>query len=106
MAWTVNEKGCLIELTPDGSTDFAWATYFPMEPQGALIEEIQVYFNAANDVVDIKNVSATGPSMFVYKTLDGSSVAKRFYGGLFKPYIAAADQTGTTTGWQIIIQTK
>jgi hypothetical protein len=106
MAWTVNRQGCIIELIPDGSTNFVWGTYFPEEPQGIQIQEIQVYFSAANDELEMRTHSTTGPRMFKYTTLTGESIAKKFYGGLFKPVVVHSEQVyGTPGSWLIVIQT-
>src|SRR5574343_1529904 len=108
MAFTVNKHGKIITLTPAvGNTDnFVWGTYFPMEPEGIPIDEIQVVFSAANDKVVIRNGSITGPEMMIYTTLAGETAAKLFHGTLLKPCIAHADQTyNTPANWRIIIQT-
>lgn len=104
MGWTKKWKGDFLELS-SGSGDFVWGTEFPERPEGIRVESIQVVFNAANDRAIIRHGSLTGPSVFDYTTLDGSSVAKRFYGALMKPYIETDDLTGTYGNWKIIIQT-
>ena len=106
MAWTVNRQGCLIELIPDGATNFVWETYFPGEPQGVKIESIQIYFSAATDEIEMRTHSTTGPRMFKYTSITGESVAKTFYGGLFKPVIVHSEQVyGTPTSMLVVIQT-
>lgn len=106
MAWTVNKQGCLIELIPDGSTDFVWGTYFPDRPEGIQIEEVQIYFSAANDEIEMRTHSTSGPRMFKYTTSTGSSRSKRFYRGLFKPVIVHSEQVySTPANWLVVIQT-
>ena len=106
MAWTINKQGCLIELVPDGSTNFVWGTYFPEQPEGVRIESIQVYFSAPSDEIEMRTHSTTGPRMFKFTSLTGDSVAKLFHGGLFKPVIVHSEQVYSTAGnWLIIIQT-
>lgn len=105
MAWTITRQGCIINLIPDGNNDFVWGTSFPEEPEGINIESIQVYFNAVNDVINIRTHGVTGPSIFKFKTSTGDSVYKKFMGALIKPAIKNSDLTGSSTDWLIIIQT-
>jgi hypothetical protein len=106
MAWTVTRDGCMIELIPDGSTNFVWGTYFPEQPEGIRIESVQVYFSAANDEIEMRTHRTTGARMLKYTTLTGESIAKRFYGGLFKPVIVHSEQVyGTPANFIISIQT-
>jgi hypothetical protein len=106
MAWTINREGCIIELIPDGASNFVWTTAFPDEPQGVKIESIQVYFSAAADEIEMRTHSTSGPRMFKYTSITGESVAKTFYGGLFKPVIVHAEQVyGTPANFLVVIQT-
>lgn len=107
MAFTVNKDGRIITITPAaGNTDnFVYSSYFPEQPEGLLITEIQVVFSAANDKVVIRNGSITGPEMMIFTTLAGETAAKLFHGALLKPCLAHADQTyNTPANWRIIIQ--
>lgn len=108
MAWTVTRYGSVINIIPGaGNTaDFEYDTAFPEQPEGLKIVEIQIVFSAANDKLVIRNGSLTGPEMFNYTTLDGSSVAKKFHSGLLRPHLVHADQVySTPANWRIIIQT-
>lgn len=106
MAWTVNDKDApMIELIPDGSTDFVWATYFPFRPEGIKIDMIHVKFSAINDVILIRNGRLTGTPVFEYTSLDGSSKRLELYKGLFRLCIKNSEQTfGTPANVKIIIQ--
>lgn len=108
MAWSMTRYGDVINLIPDGASDFDYSTFFPDEPEGLKIVEIQLLFTAANDKYVIRNGGKTSgyPIMFSYTTLDGSSIAKKFHGGLFKPYLEHDEQVyPAVTNSRIIIQT-
>lgn len=107
MAWTVKVDEPIIELIPDGSTDFIWDDHFPEYPDGIHIDSIQVYFSAANDKIEIrhKKDTAGGVRILKYTTLTGESVAKNFWGAKLKPYVRHAEQVYTTAAsWVITIQ--
>lgn len=105
MTWIVREAGPIIELIPDGSNNFIWEDYFPSLPDGIPIQSIQVYFSAPADKLDMRTHGISGPRMFKYTTISGESMAKRFYGGTFKPTIVHSEQVYTTpANWLITIQ--
>lgn len=109
MTWSKAWDGSFLCLTPAaGNTDnFIWTTEFPDYPQGVSVLEIQVVFSAANDKIVIRNNRTTGAEVLNFTSIDGSSVAKRFYGSVMKPVILHADQVYTTPeNWRVILHVR
>lgn len=107
MAWTVKTTGNVVTIIPAaGNTDnflYSNSTY-GLPPEGLKINSIQVVFSAASDKIVIHDGSITGPEMFNYTTVDGSSVAKEMYKGLYKPFLVHSELTYTTpANWRIIL---
>ena len=99
---TVTRSGPFIEIVPDGTTDWdSQVTY----PSGLSLVSIAFYPSAANDVIKIREGSATGPAMINGKDTTGGGLIVYLEGGMVHPYLKASDCTfGTAANARILMK--
>ena len=102
-AWaanTINASMAVVEIIPDGSTDWDSATLFP---SGMILQYIAFYPSAAGDIIQVRDGSATGPAFFKFKDLGGGGTLIYYGNSIVKPYFKASDCTfGTAANARII----
>ena len=89
-----------ISIVLDGTTDWDSTVAFPL---GIRVAAVEFYPSTANDVVVIRNKTATGVVVFKAKSIDGGALALPFSKARWKPYIKASDQTQGTPANALII---
>lgn len=97
---TVASDDNFISIILDGATDWDSSVAFP---SGIRVAAIEFYPSAINDVLVIRNKTATGVFAFKAKDVIGGGVAMPFSKGAWKPYIKWSDQTVTTPANALII---
>jgi len=95
MSVTVNTSGLFTQITPDGSSDWD-STTVPAFANGMRVKSILFYPSAANDVICIKEGSATGPVIFKAKDVEGRGLLIDFQGNLISPYLDQSECTFDT----------
>ena len=100
---TVTKTGNIIEITPDGSTDWNSVTTYP---QGLHIYAITLCSSAANDKISLRNGSATGAHVFPFLAdVTGGGLVMYYGDATLKPFLKASECTfGTPANARIIIQ--
>jgi len=102
MAATVNKVGRTIELTVIDA-DWVWSDSVPDKGIGGIpIATISFTPGAANDVMIIKEASATGPSMFEATCLTAEPRVLDYFGVKHKPFLDFSECT-LTAGHKVII---
>ncbi len=92
MAWTKNRTNHCLDLTPDGTNDYDGAGDFPV---GCGILKITALAGATNDVLVVRDGSATGP--IIFKSI-GTRETEDFPGARMTPYVDNDDLTMATAG--------
>jgi hypothetical protein len=101
---TVTRSGLFIEIIPDGSTD--WDSQVDL-PGGVSLVSVAFYPSAANDVIKLREKSASGPAIMNAKDTGGGGLIQYFDGGVVYPYLKAADCTfGTPANVRIILKIR
>ncbi len=85
MANTVNTRGMWTEVSAMDS-DYDAGEDFP-------IMSIKLLPGQANDILIVKNGSATGPKVCKLESTDGEPRIEYFFGSYFQPYIDYSDCT-------------
>ena len=88
---TITQYANIVEITPDGSTAWDSKTLFP---NGMAIKSIAFYPSAVNDILTVREKSATGPALFQAKDTLGGGLIEYYDGQILHPYIL---QTGDCT---------
>jgi len=101
---SISSDGSKVSIILDGSTDWNGATDGQM-PRGRGLIAIKFFPSAANDVLVVRDGSATGPEIFHGKDVPGGGLADGTFGGLVSyPYIHASDCTlGTPANARVIM---
>ena len=92
MALATAYYGTTFEITgPDANWNITTESHIA-SAKGVRIVSIWFVPSGANDVLVIRDGSASGPAMFYGKALNASEPVKHYYkGGIKKPYIQQAD---------------
>ena len=104
-AWTATKMVGMLTLVPaDATTSYDSSTPYP---NGMYISSIAFLPSAANDVLVVRDGSATGVVIAKFKSIDGGPQIKYFSGEkVFRPYILYTDNTisGTATAAMVNIE--
>ena len=102
---TTIRSGNFIEIILDGSTD--WDITTTVAANGVALKSIAFYPSAANDVLVVRDGSATGTRIFSGKDVGGGGIIVYYDGIMAKPYIKASSCTlGTPANARVIITTS
>lgn len=100
----VNVDGLIIEIVPDGATDWDSRDLFP---GGIVMDYVIFYPSAANDIIKLRERSATGPGIIKGKDILGGGLIISPQGGVLHPYLKATDCTiNTPANASIIIKMR
>lgn len=90
------------------NTDGTWANfdmkdYFPGRMK---LNAIKFYPTTTNDIIQVRDGSATGPIISCMKDVSGTGVADKFYGVWCSPYVVISECTlaGTKTVARMIFE--
>jgi hypothetical protein len=92
-----------IQVTLDATFDTPWDIMDEGFPLGIKLGAIKFYGSAANDILLVRDGSATGPVICKMKDVTPSGVADAFDGTVVRPYLEVVDQVFGTAANVIII---
>lgn len=100
----ISQDGSKMSITLDGSTDWNGKTDGKM-PNGRGLIAIKFFPSALNDVLVVRDTSATGPELFRAKDTAGGGLTDNSFGGLVcYPYIKPGDCTlGTPANARVMM---
>lgn len=101
---TVTVSGLIIEIVPDGVTDWDSKGLFP---GGMVVDYLIFYPSAANDIIKLREGLATGPAIIKAKDIPGGGLILSPQGGVLHPYLKGSDCTlNTPANASIIIKMR
>lgn len=102
---TINKKLGIINIVPDGSTDFDLVATYPDLPDGVRLREISYLPSAGTDVLRFKSATDAGVDIMPpLKSITGATQRYIFDDSvMYKPYLDASACTFGTAASVIII---